>query len=119
MIASIQTFGSFANFHPHVHALITDGVVTADGTFLSLIEPDLEAVTELLRRLLLAALRRAGRLSEAFHERLLGWSPSKRKVWPSLSFIHNPRVDSTSRWPSPSRSTRRISNGNDRDSTNS
>jgi hypothetical protein len=27
MIASIQTFGSYANFHPHVHAIVTDGVV--------------------------------------------------------------------------------------------
>ena len=26
-VASIQTFGSFgANFHPHVHAIVTDGV---------------------------------------------------------------------------------------------
>ena len=34
------------------------------------------AVCELFRRLVLAELRKAQRLSEAFHERLLGWSPS-------------------------------------------
>ena len=81
MIASIQTFGSFANFHPHVHALVTDGVVTKDGTFLPLLEPDLDAITELFRRLVLAALRKAGRLSESFHARLLAWSPSGFSVW--------------------------------------
>ena len=81
MIASIQTFGSYANFHPHVHTTVTEGVVTKDGTFLPLLEPDLDAVgeprdREHRRRLVLAAGRRADRLSESFHERLLGWSPS-------------------------------------------
>jgi hypothetical protein len=76
MIVSIQTFGSYANFHPHVHALVTDGVVTPDGAFLPLLEPDVAAIAELFRRLLLAELRAAERLSEAFHARLLGWSPS-------------------------------------------
>ena len=59
-----------------MHALVTDGVVTPEGAFLSLLAPDLEAVCEVFRRLVLAELRRAERLSEAFHERLLAWSPS-------------------------------------------
>lgn len=76
VIASIQTFGSFANFHPHVHTTVTEGVVTPDGTFLPLLEPDLDSVGELFRRLVLAGLRKADRLSESFHDRLLSWSPS-------------------------------------------
>src|SRR3990172_11293810 len=37
---SIQTFGSFAaNFHPHIHSLITEGVFTPEGEFLPLPEP--------------------------------------------------------------------------------
>ena len=50
--------------------------MTTDGTFLPLLEPDLDAVGELFRRLVLAGLRKADRLSESFHERLLSWSPS-------------------------------------------
>jgi hypothetical protein len=70
-----------AGFHPHVHAIVTDGVVTWDATFLPLLEPDLEALGELFRRLVLSALRHADRLSESFHERLLGWSPSGCSVY--------------------------------------
>jgi hypothetical protein len=33
MIAGIQTFGELLHFHPHVHALVTDGVFLPDGTF--------------------------------------------------------------------------------------
>jgi hypothetical protein len=76
VIASIQTFGSFANFHPHLHCLVTEGVFTAAGEFLPLETIDTSAVEELFRRLLLVRLHRAERLSESFMEKLLGWSPS-------------------------------------------
>ena len=37
LVLSIQTFGSYAaNFHPHVHALVTDGAYTKEGEFLQL-----------------------------------------------------------------------------------
>jgi len=60
----------------HPCARLTEGVATRDGTFLPLLEPDLEAVGEIFRRLVLAGLRKADRLSESFHNRLLSWSPS-------------------------------------------
>ena len=34
VVASLQTFGSYgANFHPHLHAIATEGVITCDGRF--------------------------------------------------------------------------------------
>jgi len=37
LVVSIQTFGSYAaNFHPHVHVLLTDGAFTEEGEFLQL-----------------------------------------------------------------------------------
>jgi hypothetical protein len=33
MVAAIQTFGSYANFHPHIHALVTNG---GDGRSIAL-----------------------------------------------------------------------------------
>ncbi len=36
MVISIQTFGSYANWHPHLHVLVTNGVMTRDGQFLDL-----------------------------------------------------------------------------------
>jgi hypothetical protein len=36
MIAGIQTFGELVHFHPHIHALVTDGGFLPDGTFVRL-----------------------------------------------------------------------------------
>jgi hypothetical protein len=36
MVGAIQTFGQLVHFHPHIHALVTEGVFLADGTFLPL-----------------------------------------------------------------------------------
>ena len=77
VVASIQTFASFAaNFRPHVHALVSEGAFDPDGAFLPLPSLDTSAIEELFRRLLLARLHRAERLSESFMEKLLAWSPS-------------------------------------------
>ena len=37
IVASIQTHGSLANWHPHLHLLVTDGGFRADVTFLALL----------------------------------------------------------------------------------
>jgi hypothetical protein len=73
-VLSIQSFGSFgANFHPHCHAIISDGVWTAEGEFLELPSLDTAAVCELFRRLLLRRLHQEERLSERFMDNLLSW----------------------------------------------
>jgi putative transposase len=36
MVVGIQTFGELIHFHPHIHAIATDGAFTPDGTFLYL-----------------------------------------------------------------------------------
>jgi hypothetical protein len=36
MIARIQNFGELIHFHPHIHAIVTDGAFTHDGTFICL-----------------------------------------------------------------------------------
>jgi hypothetical protein len=56
MVASIQTYGSALNFLPLMHAPATDCVRQKGGGFLPLATPDLAALEELFRRLVLAAL---------------------------------------------------------------
>ena len=80
-VASIQTFGSYANFHPHVHALVTEGVFTRDGSFHSVAWPPSGVLEEVFRRLLLAALERAERLSEDFAANLASWRHSGFSVY--------------------------------------
>ena len=77
VVASLQTFGSYgANFHPHAHIICTEGVITPDGRFHPVIWPGKRELEERFRRLFLALLEKAGRLSASFHETLLSWRHS-------------------------------------------
>ena len=74
-VISLQTYGGYgANFNPHAHALVSDGVLTPDGEFLPLPAPDPAAVMEVFRRLFLQRLHRAEHLSESFMHNLLSWA---------------------------------------------
>jgi len=76
-ISSIQTFGSFsANFHPHLHLLVSEGVFTPEGDFLPLDFIDVKAIRKLFQKLLLVSLHQAERLSESFIERIETWRHS-------------------------------------------
>ena len=63
VLSSIQTFGTLANWHPHLHLLVTDGLFRPDGTFLHLGFYQIEVLTEALRRALLHAFARRQLLS--------------------------------------------------------
>ena len=89
-VASLQTFGGWflvraANFHPHVHALITEGVFheprSATASFEWVAGWDATAIAELFRRRVLARLRQARRLREHTEQILLSWEHSAFSVW--------------------------------------
>ncbi len=81
-VASLQTFGSYsANFHPHVHCLVTEGAFTREREFLPLLFVDVRAIERLFQALLLRRLYAAERLSEEFIERLEGWRHSGFSVY--------------------------------------
>ena len=50
VVACIQTHGSLANWHPHIHLLVTDGGFRADGTFVPWPAHNTAALTEAFRR---------------------------------------------------------------------
>ncbi|MDJ0521597.1 MAG: transposase [Planctomycetota bacterium] len=72
----MQTFGSFGNWHPHIHALVTDGLLERGGGYLPLGSSPAGHVEQRFRRLVVSGLVRAERLSEDFAEALLTWEPS-------------------------------------------
>lgn len=80
-VASIQTFGAALQWHPHVHALLTDGLLTRQGAFLPVATVDTAAVEELFRRLVITALVKAKRLSQDFAKKLLSWRHSGFSVY--------------------------------------
>jgi hypothetical protein len=53
IVASIQTHGSLANWHPHLHLLVTDGGFRPDGTFVPMPLHDAATLTEAFRRAVL------------------------------------------------------------------
>jgi hypothetical protein len=76
VVAVVQTFGDRANFHPHVHALVTRGGWTASGEWVPVPYVDERAAEELFRHKVLALLRRRGLLSQERIELLLSWRRS-------------------------------------------
>lgn len=73
-VISIQTHGAFgANFDPHLHGIVSDGVFTPEAEFLPLASLETAAIGELFLRLLVARLHQADRLSERFRDQLLSW----------------------------------------------
>ena len=73
MIGSLQMNAQGANFNPHAHTLVTDGVFSAEGEFLPAPARDPAAVMQVFRRLLFPRLHQAELLSESFVRNLLSW----------------------------------------------
>ena len=47
MIVCIHTFGELAHWHPHIHALVSDGAFARDGTFVRVPEIAVEPFLKL------------------------------------------------------------------------
>ncbi len=87
MVVSIQTYGDLANWQPHLHALVSAGVVNREGMFTPLALPPAGVAEELFRRRVIRMLVRRGRLEEDAAAGLLSWRHS------GFSVHHAIRVD--------------------------
>jgi hypothetical protein len=76
VVSVVQTFGDRANFHPHVHALVTRGGWTDSGEWVPVPYVDERAAEKLFRHKVLRLLRRRGLLSQDRIELLLSWRRS-------------------------------------------
>jgi len=76
VVSVVQTFGDRANFHPHVHALVSRGGFSASGEWIPVPYVDEGAAEKLFRHKVLALLRRRGLLSEERIALLLSWRRS-------------------------------------------
>jgi hypothetical protein len=87
MVVSIQTYGDLVNWQPHLHALVSAGVVNREGVFTPLALPPAGVAEELFRRRVIRMLVRRGRLEEDVAAGLLSWRHS------GFSVRHAIRVD--------------------------
>ena len=93
IVACLQTHGSRANWHPHLHLLVTDGGFRPDGTFVSWPAHDTARLTEAFRRAVLRLFVRlalfdedqaAGMLTwphSGFHVHIAVWVPDDDRVF--------------------------------------
>ena len=76
IVACLQTHGSRANWHPHLHLLVTDGGFRADGTFVPWPALDTARVTEAFRRAVLRLFVRLDLFDEDQAAGMLTWPHS-------------------------------------------
>jgi len=76
IVACLQTHGSRANWHPHVHLLVTDGGFRPDGTFVTWPAHDTARLTEAFRRAVLRLFVRLALFDEDQAAGMLTWPHS-------------------------------------------
>ena len=76
IVSSIQTHGSLANWHPHLHLLVTDGGFRPDGTFVHLPLHDVATLTEAFRRAVLKMFVKRELMDIETAQGMLGWPHS-------------------------------------------
>ncbi len=82
IVSSIQTHGSLANWHPHLHMLVTDGGFRPDGAFVRLPLHDVATLTEAFRRAVLKMF-----VKREFFD---GETAQGMLAWPHLGFhVHD------------------------------
>ncbi len=76
MIAGIQSFGELTHFHPHIHAIATDGGFTADGTFLCLPQINTDSLHAIWQTKVFDLLLAAEKIDQATVDQMRSWPHS-------------------------------------------
>lgn len=76
IVGCIQTHGSLANWHPHIHMIVTDGGFREDGTFVPWPAHDTAALTEAFRRAVLRLFVQRGFFEDHEAQAMLAWPHS-------------------------------------------
>jgi hypothetical protein len=77
----IQTFGEYLGWHPHIHAVVTDGLFTDKGWFYVLPGRDIKPLEELFRNKVIKMLVSEKLLNESMGRNLLSWVNSGFSVY--------------------------------------
>ena len=76
MVAGIQTFGELIHFHPHIHAIATDGGFTPDGAFLCLPKIDTQLLLLAWQNKVFDLLLAAGKIDQEMVDQMRSWPHS-------------------------------------------
>ena len=76
MMAAVQSFGELAHFHPHIHALVTDGAFTSDGNFIPLPKIAAEPFLKLWEQKVFSLLLKEGKITQDVVDNMRNWKHS-------------------------------------------
>jgi len=76
MIATVQTHGELAHFHPHVHSILTDGAFTFDGKFIPLPDIAVEPFLKLWEQKIFSLLLKHDKISQEVVDSMRCWKHS-------------------------------------------
>ena len=111
IVACLQTHGSRANWHPHLHLLVTGGGFRPDGTFVSWPVHDIARLTEAFRRAVLRLFVRLELFDEEQAAGMLTWPHSGFHVYTAPSGCLKTIAPSPPGSPGTARGIRSCSNG--------
>jgi ribosomal protein S27E len=73
-IMAIQTFGDYCRWHPHLHAIVSDGLYMESGYFFVMPKNvDLQPLKEIFRARVLAMLKKEGLVGDDFLQMIMQW----------------------------------------------
>ncbi|MDP6723861.1 MAG: transposase [Arenicellales bacterium] len=87
----MQTLGDLVTFHPHIHALVADGIFVESGTFRVLPPIPTVLLAEPLRHAVLDYLVEDEAITKEFAHRLLSWKHSGFSVDNTVGVGENDR----------------------------
>ena len=90
---AIHTFGEYLDFHPHLHALVADGLFTRDGRFHVMAAVSPKPLEDLFRARMITFLVEKGLLPPARAQMLRGWVLSGFHVHRSRLVMQDERAD--------------------------
>jgi len=76
MVAGIQTFGELIHFHPHLHAIVSDGAFTPEGIFLCLPPIETEQVRKRWEEKVFRLLLEEGKIEAPLVDQMRSWEHS-------------------------------------------
>ena len=78
---TVQTYGDFLNFNPHLHAIVSDGCFLKDSSFQAAPVFMLEDLGEAFKYEVLKMLKKEGKINDAIIENMLSWHHSWFNVY--------------------------------------
>jgi hypothetical protein len=80
-VVTVQSFGDFQNFHPHLHVLATAGCFYNDAAFMVCPPPDTVELEKLFRYEVFKKLKAEGKINDVVIENMMNWRHSGFSVY--------------------------------------